>query len=117
MSNSISEKASMRKGRTTGSLGILFLLVAMIAIFRFANDVIAWITGRNPAEIADMGPEVLQTMPVVAMHICFATLLSTGIAMFVERQLKENAFGQWSRFGVVFSLVFWGYCQIAGGLL
>lgn len=113
----IMDKARMRKMRTINSAWLLLLLVAMIVMYRYSNDLLALMTGHDPEEIGDMGVDMLQTLPVVAMHLLWAVLLSLGVATFVEMQLKENAFNQWSRFGMVFLASMYFCSQVVSGLL
>lgn len=108
-------KSDIAKKRTTNSLWILLLLVAGIFMFRYSADFMRFATGQR--EISDLGVEILQPSLVAMVYVLFGVVFSTLTAVFVEPQLREDAFGNYSRFGVSFVLCFLGYCVVAASIL
>lgn len=112
------EQRMITKARTRNNLVVLLLIVpACVAMFRYYNDLAALITGIAPEQVADLGVEALQPLFLTLIYVSVFVLFSATMAAFVEPQLKEGSFGQWSRYGLVFCLVFLCCSVLAAGIL
>lgn len=98
------QQKSLVKNRTRSNLWMLLLLAVSAVLYRYSPEILAYLTSQRPEEIADIGIEALQKGFIAMMYIPWAVVFSAAIASFVEPQLKEDAFGSVSRWGVVFCL-------------
>lgn len=108
-------KGEMVKARTVNNVFVLIILAAALALFKYSDELMRLFAGRQ--EVADLGVEILQPAIVGIIYVCIGVVFSTIMAAFVEPQLKENAFGTWSRFGIVFLSCFFGFCTLAAAIL
>lgn len=112
------EKVALTKKRTRNNLFLVLVLIPiMVAVFRYYNDAASLLTGIPREQIGDLGIEILQPIPVAMIYTAMAAVFATLLAAFIEPQLKENAFNQWSRFGILFICSFLGFCSIAAAIL
>lgn len=103
----------LRQKRTVNSLWVLVLMVVIAILYRYSDDAMRYL---DP-QAASLGIEVLQPGIVAMIYVCGGMAFSTLMAAFMEQQVKENAFGTWSRFSIFFCLSFLGYIAVASGIL
>ena len=95
---------TLRKKRTTNSLWMMLLLIASATLYRYNPELLAMMSGQRPQEIADPGIEVLQRGVMAMFFLPWGIVYSSIMASFIENQLKPEAFGTLSRWGVIFCL-------------
>jgi hypothetical protein len=103
----------VRQKRTVNSLWILVILAVAVTLYHHSGWLMRWM---DP-QAQDLGIEILQPMVVALIYQCWFTVASTLMAAFMENQLREGAFGGYSRFGVCFVLSYLGACIIAAAIL
>ena len=103
----------LRKNRTVFNGIIFILLIIGIMAFQYSDDVLRYL---DP-QAAPLGIDILQPAIVACIYVMFGMVFSTVMAAFMLPQVKENAFGTWSRFGIFFCLCFAGFCLLAGSIL
>lgn len=110
---SAEEVKALRKKRTTFNAALLLLFVLSFILSRYSVEIMSLVSGIQPEFIGDRGIEPLQSVMIalykLPIGICYSALLAT----FVEKQLREDAFGSLSRWGVIFCLCLFCYCQLA----
>ena len=103
----------VRKKRTVNSFWVLLILVVAVTLYHHSGWMMRWV---DP-QAQDLGIEILQPMVVALIYQCWFTVAATLMAVFMEHQLREGAFGTFSRFGVCFVLSYLGACIIAAAIL
>lgn len=105
----------LAKKRILNNVFVLAILAAALGFFKYSRYALMAFSGRQ--EVADLGPEILQPSVISIIYVCIGISFSTLMASFIAPQLDKQAFGGWSRFGLMFILVFFGYCALAAALL
>lgn len=108
-------RSDIAKRRTINNALLLVLLAAALGLYKYSVPLMRIFSRKQ--EIADMGVEVLQPVIVSMIYVLTGMVFSTVTALFMENQLKETAFGAWSRFGIVWLACFFGYCAVASAIL
>ena len=108
-----SEVKTLRQKRSINSLWVLALMVVIVILFRYSDDAMRYL---DP-QAASLGIEVLQPGIVAMIYVCGGMAFATVMAAFMEQQVKETAFGTWSRFGTFWCLGYAGYVLVAGAIL
>lgn len=108
-----SEVKVMRQKRTINSLWVLVLMVVIAILYRYSDDAMRWL---DP-QAASLGIEILQPGIVAMIYVCGGMVFATLMAAFMEQQVKEQAFGTWSRFGIFWCLAYSGYIAVASSIL
>lgn len=108
-------KNPVAKSRTVNNFLLIALIAAALGLYKYSVPLMRLLFHRQ--EIADMGAEVLQPIIVSMIYVLCGVVFSTITALFMESQLKENAYGGLSRFGIVWMACFFGFCQVAAALL
>jgi len=106
------EKVQVRRSRRMGGMWMLLITAFIFTIFRYSQEIISITTGTPIDQVADMGAEVVQRSLVAMFNLSFAVVFCGILAAFVENQLKPDAFGTLSRWGVLFSLFLLSYCLL-----
>jgi len=106
------EQKTQRKARTMGSLWMVLLTVFMFCIFRWSPEMISAVAQIPIDQIGDTGPEAIQRPMMAMFSVTWGILFSTIMASFVENQLKPEAFGNTSRWAVLFVTFFLGFCLV-----
>lgn len=96
------EQKSLAKKRRSSNAWVVVLLLITATLYRFTPEILAFISGSRPEEIADVGIEVLQRGFIAMLFIPWAIVFSAVMASIVESQMREDAFGSLSRWGVIF---------------
>jgi hypothetical protein len=96
---------TLAKKRRASNLWMMALLVITATLYRFTPEILAFLSGTRPEEIADIGIEGLQKGFIAMFYLPWAIAFSAAIASLVEPQLREDAFGSLSRWGVLFALM------------
>ncbi len=96
------EQKSLAKKRRSSNLWMVACLLITATLYRFTPEILAFLASTRPEEIADIGIEVLQRGFIAMLFIPWAIVFSAAMASLVEGQLREDAFGSMSRWGVVF---------------
>jgi len=107
------EQKTQRKARTMGSLWMLLLTAFMYGIYRWSPDLISIIARVPIDQVSDIGPEAIQRVFIAMFSGTAGILYATAIASFVENQLRPDAFGNTSRWGVLFGLALLSYSILA----
>lgn len=106
-------KSELARKRVVFNAALLLLLVVSFILSRYSVEIMSLLSGLPKNEIGDKGIEPLQSVMIalykLPIGICYSALLAT----FVEKQLREDAFGTLSRWGIVFCLCLFCYCQLA----
>ena len=105
----------LTKSRTVNNFYLLAIIAVAFFAFKYSARFLA-IVG-DVGQVADLGVDILQPIFVTIIYICCGLVFSTLMAAFVEPQLREDSFGGWSRFGIVFLCCFFGYCSLAAAVL
>ncbi len=108
-------KNQVAKSRTVNNALLVILIAAALGLYKYSVPLMRLLFRKQ--EIADMGAEVLQPIIVSMIYVLCGVVFSTITALFMENQLKESAYGTWSRFGIVWLACFFGFCQVAAALL
>ena len=103
----------MRQKRTINSLWVLVLMVVIAILYRYSDDAMRWL---DP-QAASLGIEILQPGIVAMIYVCGGMVFATLMAAFMEQQVRETAFGTWSRFGTFWCLAYLGYIAVASSIL
>lgn len=106
---------TLAKHRTFSTTYVIILLAAALGLYRYSVPLMRLFARRQ--EVADLGVEIFQPIIVAMIYVLSGTVFSTMMAAFITPQLKENAFGTLSRWGVTFFLSFLGFCWVAGSIL
>jgi len=106
---------TLAKYRTVTSALILLLLVGAFYLFYSWVPLARWISGSN--EVSDLGVDIMQPAIVSMIYGLIEMFFSILVTAVVERSLREDSFGTWSRFGVVWAFCFFGYCMVAAAML
>jgi Na+-driven multidrug efflux pump len=114
---SFEQRALTKKRTKYGLMTLLLVIPVLLFAFSYYNDFAAFVTGQDRSQIADLGAEVLQPLFVTMIYVAAFMVFSAMMASFFEPQLKEEAFGTWSRWGVIFCLCFCCCAVVAAGLL
>lgn len=109
----LEQKKTIRRTRTLNSFWVLATLFVAAALFWWSDDTLRAI---DP-QAAPLPIDILQPAIVAMVYVTVGGLFSTLMAVFYENQIKENAFGQWSRFAVLFALFFLGFCWVSSAIL
>lgn len=96
------EQKALAKKRRSSNLWIMALLLITATLYRYTPEMLAFLSGSRPEEIADLGVEVLQRGFVAMLFLPWAIVFSAIMASIVQSQLREDAFGTMSRWGVIF---------------
>lgn len=107
------EVKTLRQKRSVNSLWVLSLMVVIAVLYRYSDDAMRYI---DP-QAASLGIEVLQPGIVAMIYVCGGMAFATVMAAFMEQQVKENAFGAWSRFGTFWCLGYLGYVLVSAAIL
>lgn len=106
---------TLAKYRTVTSALILLLLVGAFYLFYSWVPLARWISGSN--KVSDLGVDILQPAFVAMIYVLVGVFFSTLVAAIVETQLREDSFGTWSRFAIIWVCCFFGFCAVAGSIL
>lgn len=130
------------KSRTIGH-SIMFVLAAVtVGIYLYSDNVMRliehgrWYPPRiiptlshddagNPiiimqpefTDVADLGVEALQPSFVAMFNITVAVLFASMIAIVMERSFREQSFGTWSRFAILWVASFLGYVWVVAAIM
>ena len=105
----------LTKRRTITSAFILILLAGAFYLFRSWVPFARLLSGHE--EVADLGVDILQPAFVAMIYVLVGVFFSTLVAAIVETQLRDDSFGTWSRFAVIWVCCFFGFCSVAGSIL
>lgn len=108
-------RKELAKARTVNNIWVLAVLAIGLGMFKYSVPALQAIF--NQQEVGSLTPEIFQPIIVAMVYVCFGLSFSTLMAAFVAPQLRENAFGSVSRFGVMFLLCFFGFCWVAASIL
>ena len=131
-----------KKGRAIANAIITVLVVVTIVIYKYSANIMRMIAhgrwyppkdvptlGTNDAgnpvvvmqpeftDVADLGVEALQPLFIGMFAVTSGVLFASFVASIMERALRENAFGSWSRFAIVWSLVFLSFIYVVGSVM
>ena len=106
---------TLAKHRTVTSALIILLLVGAFYLFHSWVPLARWISGSN--EVSDLGVDILQPAIVSMIYGLIGMFFSILVAAVVEKSLREDSFGTWSRFAVIWVCSFLGFCMVASALL
>lgn len=109
----VEEKKVIRKERLVVSGWLLLILAVSFTISRYSVEIMSLLSGLPPEEIGDKGIEPLQSVMIAMYKLPMAIVFCAAMASFVERQLKPDAFGSLSRWGVIFCLLLFCFVQLA----
>jgi len=110
------QKLANRK-RVTSGVYALLLVVVMVIASRWYTDVAGMLTGLDPTQIADLGPDIFGPAFISLAYASTGLLFGMFAGWILERSVKETSFGTWSRRAVGFVLGLWSFSHIAGSLL
>lgn len=96
------EQKSLAKKRQRSNAWVVALLLITATLYRFTPEILAFLSGSRPEEIADIGIEVLQRGFIAMLFIPWSIVFAAVMASIAESQMREDAFGSVSRWGVLF---------------
>lgn len=94
------------KQRSKSNVWMVLLGVGMATLYKYSTDIMAFISAQPPEQIADIGVEGLQPGFLAMFFLPWAAIYSGCMCWLIVPQLKEDAFGGVSRWGVLFCLFF-----------
>ena len=94
----------MRKVRRKANIGMFLLLLVSGGIYRYFPELVSFVTGTALAEIEDLSVIVVAKGFTAMFYIPWALVYAWIIATIVEPQLRQDAFGGLSRYGMVYCL-------------
>lgn len=108
------EAKALRKSRAISTAWVVVVLAAAVAMFFYSSDLMR----LYDPQAGDLGVEILQPAVVSIVYVCIGVVFSALLAAFVENSLKEHSFSPWlSRYAILFSLFFLGFCWLAAAIL
>lgn len=107
------EKKAIRKQRLVFNTWLLLVLAVSFTISRYSLEIMSALSGLPPEQIGDKGIEPLQSVMIAMYKLPFAIVYCAFMAAFVEKQLKPDAFGSLSRWGVIFCLLLYCFVTLA----
>lgn len=111
------EKKEMSRSRRKVGLWALGIGLLFVPVSRWIIDLIALVTGRSVAEIADMGPDIYAPLFAAVPFASAGLLFSFFAGWLAENHFKQNSFGAWSRRGIGFLVGAWLYSMAVSALL
>lgn len=113
----MTEKQKMTSLRWQAQVIILCLLAWASYLFYISPWLMAKATGTT---VVSYSIAVLQPIAVAQLYVFVDISISLVLAWAVQKALKPDSFGTWSRFGVLFLLFFSGLvfvqAMLAGGM-
>lgn len=114
MDETAAEKKALSKKRWVFNTALLGLLVISFTISRYSVEIMSLLSGLPPEQIADRGIEPLQSVMIALYKLPIGIVYSALLATFTEKQLRPDAFGSYSRWGIIFSLCLLCFCLLVG---
>lgn len=105
----------LTKSRTVNNFYLLVILFVALVAFKYSARALAVLF--NVQEVADLGVDILQPIFVSIIYVCCAVVFSTVTAGFIEPQLREDSFGTWSRYAIIWLSCFWGFLVVSSAIL
>lgn len=107
------EQKRLTKNRYTFNVVILLILVISFTIERFGLEIMSFVSGIPKEQIGDRGIEPLQSVFIAMYKLPLAIVFCAILTTFVEKQLKPDAFGSWSKWGTIFIVLLLCFVQLA----
>ena len=108
-------KPQLAKHRTISSALLVVLMAGAVYLFLSWVPFARLVAGHD--EVSDLGVDILQPAFVAMIYVLVGVLFSILVAAVVEKSLREDSFGTWSRFAIVWVCCFFGFCLVAGSIL
>lgn len=109
-------KVYARRRQKGGAFIALFVLVMWVASQHYPEGA-SLFSGRDPAQISDLGPDIYQPLFVSLTYSPAGLLFGLFSGWVFEISLRDKAFGTWSRRGLGFIVGCLLFAAIAGAML
>lgn len=106
------QKKTLLKQRSKSNVWMVLLGVGMATLYKYSTEIMSFISGQPPEQIADIGIEGLQPGFLAMFMLPWAGLFSACMCWLIVPQLKEDAFGSNSRWGILFCLFFLSFVLV-----
>lgn len=107
-------KTEIQRARTISVAWVVVVMAIAVAMFLWSGSAMRLYDPQS----ADLGVEILQPAVVSMVYVCIGVVFSALLAAFVESAMKEHSFSPWlSRYAMLFTLFFIGFCWIAASIL
>lgn len=107
------EQKAITKNRYIFNVAILLILAISFGISRYGLEIMSFLSGIPKEQIGDKGIEPLQSVFIAMYKLPFAIVFCAILATFVEKQLKPDAFGSWSKWGTCFIVLLFCFSLMA----
>lgn len=107
-------RTEIQRSRTISVAWVVVVMAAAIGMFLWSADVMR----LYDPQASDLGIDILQPAVVAMVYVCTGVVFSALLAAFVESAMKEHSFSPWlSRYAILFTLFFVGFCWLAAAIL
>jgi len=100
-------------GRSVVSLAIIGLAAIGWLINDHSVAIMSFLSRIPREQIADLGIEPMQTVTVAMYKLPLAIMFCAMLASLVEKMLRQDAFGNLSRWGLLFITFLYCFSQFA----
>ena len=106
------QKKTLLKQRSKSNVWMVLLGVGMATLYKYTPEFLAILANTTPEKIGDIGVEGLQPGFIAMFMLPWAALFSACMCWLIVPQLKEDAFGSNSRWGILFCLFFLSFVLV-----
>lgn len=108
---------SLKRHRTIRNLINGWVVIPFMGMLAYFSDWFLQVISRNGETVHAMPIETWQTMFFAWLIVGGNGLFAHLMASLTERMFRENSYGTWSRYGVIWLLYFLCSCFLAGSML
>lgn len=101
------------RDRSMVNLAIIALVAVGMLANNYSREIIAFLSGADPSQLALIGPERMEGVIIAMYKLPFGIVFCAALAWFAQKTMRHDAFGTWSRFGILFCLFLYCYSHLA----